>query len=112
MYSLPVPLLLPVEHSILVLRHHHLLRRHLGLPPLHGWQRLALLGERLVERRDHAVNVPQAQPMSALLELRQAEGDLPKETPAKRICESEGSEHGGCVSRMSRPLVTLSEKEE
>lgn len=75
--SLSVLLLLPVEHGVLVLGQHLGLGGHLGLPTLQRLQRLTLLRQRGVDRRNDAIHGPEAQSVSAFLELGQAPGDLP-----------------------------------
>lgn len=80
--SLAVPLLLAVEDGVLVLGAHLLLLGHLSLPPLHGLGRLALLGQRAVERRDDRVDRPEAEPLPPLLELGQPPGRLPQQAAA------------------------------
>ena len=70
MNALSVPLFLPVEYGVFILWQHLLLRRHLGLPPLQGLERLSLLRERLVEGRNHAVHGAQPSSLPHLLELR------------------------------------------
>lgn len=78
MDPLPIPLLLPIKHRILVLRPHLRLRRHLLLPPLQLHRRLhMLLLERAVDGRDHVVDETEAFALTALLGGGEAPGDFP-----------------------------------
>lgn len=77
MNTLPVLLLLAIEHSVLVTGEHLSLGGHGLAPDLEALERLAALGERRLDRRDYRVDGPQTLPLAGLLELREAPGVLP-----------------------------------
>lgn len=78
MNPLPIPLLLPIKHRILVLRPHLPLRQHLLLPPLQLHRRLhLLLLERAVNGRDHVVDETEAFALAALLRGGESPGYFP-----------------------------------
>lgn len=77
MNTLPIPLLLAVEHCVLVFGQHFSLGRHLLLPRLDALQRLALLGQGGIQCGDDRVDGPQSPALTGFLEFREAPWDLP-----------------------------------
>lgn len=79
MHPLPIPLLLPIKHRILIPRLHLRLRRHLILPPLHALRHQSLARESGIERRNDGVDGAQAFALARFLWGGEAEGDFPVE---------------------------------
>lgn len=75
--SLPISLLFPVEHGVLVLRQHLGLGRHGLLPHIEGLEGLALFLQRLIQRVYHGVDSPEASALPRLLELGESPWRLP-----------------------------------
>jgi hypothetical protein len=76
-YALPVVLLVPSEHGVLVLGPHLRLSRHLGLPPLRGLAAQPLPCERAVDDGDDAVDVAEALAVAGLALAGHAPGGFP-----------------------------------
>ena len=72
MYALAIPLLLAVEHGVLVLRQHLGLGGHGLLPDVEGLEGLALLLEGAVQGIDDGVDGPELPPLPRLLEPRES----------------------------------------
>ena len=72
MYALAIPLLLAVEHGVLVLRQHLGLGGHGLLPDVEGLEGLALLLEGAVQGIDDGVDGPEPPPLPRLLEPRES----------------------------------------
>lgn len=80
MNALPVALLLLIEESVLVLRQHFLLARHLRKPPAHGLGGLTIALKCSADSVDDPVHGAQALALSCLL----GGGETPRGLPVIR----------------------------